>query len=259
MTLRVAVLGAGIVGVATALELLRDGRQVTLIEPGEPGSEQAASYGNGAWLSPSSVVPISMPGLWRKVPGMLRDPLGPLSIRPGYMPRLLPWLVRFVRAGSTVARVRRTARALRPLLADAPERHRALAEQAGVPELIERRGLLYIYPSRADFEAEALAWQLRREKRRRVDRARRGRAAPAGTGTRSPLPPRHPGAVRGERGRPRCAGRSPGRPRPFARRRARARLGHRVPNRRRPASCRPYQRGRRPGGSGGHLCGRQVS
>ena len=163
MTLRVAVIGAGIVGVTSAIELLRDGHEVVLIEPGDPGGEQAASYGNGAWLSPSSVVPMSMPGLWRKVPGMLRDPLGPLSIRPSYLPRLAPWLMRFIKAGSTIARVHRTAQALRPLLADAPERHRALAAEAGVAELIERRGLLYIYPSRADFEAESLAWRLRRE------------------------------------------------------------------------------------------------
>lgn len=159
----VAVIGAGIVGAACALELIRDGHRVTLIEPGDPGGEQAASYGNGAWLSPSSVVPPSMPGLWRKAPGFLADPLGPLAIRWRYLPRLAPWLMRFVRAGSTVARVEATARALRPLVADAPERHRRLAEEAGVPEMIERRGLLYIFPSRADFEREALAWRLRRD------------------------------------------------------------------------------------------------
>ncbi len=163
MPRHVAVIGAGIVGAACAIELLRDGHRVTLIEPGNPGGEQAASYGNGAWLSPSSVVPPSMPGLWRKVPGFLADPLGPLAIRWPYLLSLAPWLARFVRAGSTVARVEAIARALRPLVADAPERHRALAEEAGVADLIERRGLLYVFPARADFEREALAWRLRRD------------------------------------------------------------------------------------------------
>src|SRR5579875_1234386 len=163
MSLHVVVTGAGIVGAASAIELLRDGHRVTILEPGEPGGEQAASYGNGAWLSPSSVVPTSVPGLWRKVPGYLTDPLGPLSIDWRYLPRLLPWLRRYVQAGATVARVEKIARALRPLVADAPERHRTLAEEAGVGDLIRRQGLLYIFPSRADFEAEALAWRLRRE------------------------------------------------------------------------------------------------
>ena len=164
MTARhVVVIGAGIVGAAVAIELLRDGHRVTLLDPGEPGGEQAASYGNGAWLSPSSVVPMSVPGLWKRVPGFLRDPLGPLAIRPGYLPRLGPWLWRYVQAGSTVAKVERTARVLRTLVGDAPARHRALAEEAGVAEMIQRQGLLYIFPDRAAFEREALAWRLRRE------------------------------------------------------------------------------------------------
>ncbi len=163
LTRHVVVIGAGIVGAASALALLRDGHRVTVLEPGPPGGEQAASYGNGAWLSPGSVVPMSMPGLWKKVPGMLADPLGPLAIRWRYLPRLVPWLLRFVRAGSTVARVERTAAALRPLLHDTVARHQALAEGAGVGDLIERRGILYVFPDRAAFEAEALAWRLRRD------------------------------------------------------------------------------------------------
>ena len=158
----VVVIGAGIIGAATAIELLRDGHRVSLIEPGDPGGEQAASYGNGCWLSTASVVPMSAPGIWRKVPGWLADPAGPLTIRWRHLPVLLPWLLRFLRAGATEARVMATGRALRPLVADCPARHRRLAQAAGVAELIEQRGLLYVFPSRAEFAAEALAWRVRR-------------------------------------------------------------------------------------------------
>ncbi len=159
----VVVIGAGIIGAASALELLRDGHRVTIIEPGEPGGEQAASYGNGCWLSPSSVVPMSAPGIWRKVPGWLADPLGPLTIRWSYLPRMLPWLLRFLDRGIDGSQARATARALRPLVENAPERHLALAQQAGVADLVKRQGLLYVFPDRAAFEAEALSWELRRE------------------------------------------------------------------------------------------------
>jgi D-amino-acid dehydrogenase len=163
MSQHVVVIGAGIVGAATAIELLRDGHRVTILEPGDPGGEQSASYGNGTLLNPSSVIPMSSPGIWRKVPGWLADPLGPLTIRWRYLPRLLPWLTRFLRAGATEARVAATARALRPLLHEAPERHRRLADEAGVGELITRQGVLFVFPSRADFDAEGLSWRLRRE------------------------------------------------------------------------------------------------
>ncbi|GEO17469.1 NAD(P)/FAD-dependent oxidoreductase [Microvirga aerophila] len=163
MSLHIVVIGAGIVGAASAIELMREGHRVTIVEPGEPGGEQAASYGNGAWISPASVVPMSMPGLWKKVPGYLLDPLGPLTIRASEFPRLLPWLMRFLYAGATVTRVEATARALSVLLHDSPIRHAKLAEEAGVKDLIKRSGLLYVYPDRAAFETEALAWKLRRD------------------------------------------------------------------------------------------------
>ena len=159
----VVVIGGGIVGICCAIELLLDGHAVTLLEPDTPGGAHQASFGNGAWFSPASVVPMSLPGSWRKVPGYLLNPLGPLSIRWRYLPRLLPWLVRYLAAGANLARVEATARAIRALIGDAPGRHCRLAEEAGLGHLVARQGLLYVFPSRADFEAEGLAWRLRRD------------------------------------------------------------------------------------------------
>ena len=161
MTRHVAIIGAGIVGACSAIEALRLGFRVTIIDPAEPGGEQSASYGNGCWLSPMSVIPPAFPGLWKKVPKFLMDPLGPLAIRWSYFPRVLPWLLRYLRAGWTWDSVEETARALRPLVVDAPALHLRLAEEAGVGHLIERRGLIYVYPTRAAFEAEAMAWEIR--------------------------------------------------------------------------------------------------
>ena len=162
MSRHVCVIGAGAVGAATALELLRDGHRVSIFEPGEPGGEQAASYGAGGWLSPASVIPPGGPGTWRRVPRMVTDRLAPLAIRWEYFMKATPWLAHFLSSGWTEARVARTAQALRPLLRDAPALHRALAEEAGVGHLIEQKGVLLIYPDRAAFEAEAMAFRIRR-------------------------------------------------------------------------------------------------
>jgi D-amino-acid dehydrogenase len=161
--MHVVVIGAGIAGAVSAVELLRDGHAVTIVEPGDPGGEQAASYGNGGWLSPSSVLPVSAPGLWKKVPGWLADPLGPLTVRWAYLPKALPWLWRFLKAGADYTRVRRISNGLRPLVHRAPELHAKLAAEAGVAELVIKTGLLHIFPSRADFLAEQESWAIRHE------------------------------------------------------------------------------------------------
>jgi D-amino-acid dehydrogenase len=94
--MKVAVIGAGIVGMSAASYLQQDGHEVFVIEPKEPG--EGASFGNAGCINPSSVVPMAMPGVLRNVPRWLSDPLGPLSIRWSYLPALMPWLIRFVRA-----------------------------------------------------------------------------------------------------------------------------------------------------------------
>lgn len=159
----VVVIGAGIVGATVALRLVENNYSVKLIDSDEPGGEQAASYGNGAWISPASIIPMTSPGIWKKVPGYLLDPTGPLTIRPWAIPKLLPWLIRFMNAGSTEKKVSRTARILNTLIHDAPERHLALAKKIGYPELVVKNGLIYAYPDRRAFEEEKLSWRLRRE------------------------------------------------------------------------------------------------
>lgn len=163
MSKHVVVIGLGIIGACSALALLADGHRVTIVEPDSPGGPQAASYGNGAWISPASVVPMSIPGLWRRVPGMLLDPLGPLTIRPAALPALTPWLIRFLMAGFTIGKVERIAEDLSTLLRDAPQRHLALAAETGQSGIIVQSGLLYAYPDLRVFLGEALAWRLRRD------------------------------------------------------------------------------------------------
>ena len=97
-TRKVVVVGAGIVGVCTALALQEKGFSVSVID--RDGPTEGASYGNAGVISPWSCVPQSLPGLWKSVPKWLMDPEGPLSVRWSYAPRVIPWLVKFIKAGS---------------------------------------------------------------------------------------------------------------------------------------------------------------
>ena len=90
----VTVMGAGIVGLCCARSLQRRGRVVTVIDPDEPG--RGTSFGNAGLLSTGSVFPEGHPGLWKQLPKLLFDPAGPLTIRPAYLPNMLPWLLRFL-------------------------------------------------------------------------------------------------------------------------------------------------------------------
>ena len=96
------VIGAGIVGVCCALYLQREGFQVRLVDRGEPG--EGASCGNAGNLGFASCVPAAMPGILKKVPGMLLDADSPLKLRWSHLPRALPWFLRFV-ANARPARV----------------------------------------------------------------------------------------------------------------------------------------------------------
>ncbi|MDQ7246193.1 NAD(P)/FAD-dependent oxidoreductase [Dongia sedimenti] len=156
--LHVVVIGGGVIGVCAASWLLREGFAVTIVEPGEIAG--GASFGNAGCFNPSSVVPMSMPGNLRKVPGWLLDPLGPLSIRWGYLPQLAPWLGRFLKAAAP-DRVAAQAKALGDLLRDSTGVYRPLVENAGARALVRKDGHLMVYPDRRAFEADALAWKLR--------------------------------------------------------------------------------------------------
>ena len=163
---RVAVIGAGMVGVCAASWLQRNGHNVFIVEAGEPG--RGASFGNAGCFNGSSVTPVAMPGVLRNLPSWLLDPLSPLSLRWGYLPTIIPWLIRFIHASSP-EKVRAQARALRPLLGPSHETLQPLLAAAGAEDLVHRLGHLYVYRSAERLGKDRLAWRLRRENGVEVD------------------------------------------------------------------------------------------
>lgn len=143
--MHVLVIGAGITGASCAHALLDEGHSVTLLDP--DGSAQrssgAPSAGNAGWIAHADILPLAHPKILREAPRMLLDPLGPLAIRPSYLPWLLPWFARFIRASRPSA-VEASTRALVDLQSRALPGWLARAKALGLERHIHRKGGLYM-------------------------------------------------------------------------------------------------------------------
>lgn len=154
----VVVIGGGIVGVCTAAYLQRAGLPVLLID--RRSAKQAASLGNAGCINGSSVVPVAMPGVVWQVPGWLMDRDGPLVLRWRYLPRMMPWLARFI-ASSRPERVAEQARALRALLGPALAAYQPLIDEAKANDLVTQRGYLIAYSTEEAMRGDAGGMALR--------------------------------------------------------------------------------------------------
>jgi D-amino-acid dehydrogenase len=89
------VIGGGVAGLCTAYFLRRHGVEVTLVEAARIGAPIASSYGNGGWICPAQAGPLPEPGLTIHGFRALLNRDSSLYFNPSYLPRLLPWLLRF--------------------------------------------------------------------------------------------------------------------------------------------------------------------
>ena len=150
LTTDIAILGAGVVGLAIAERLTAEGRDVTLDDPGEPGG--GASYGNAGTIADYAVMPVGTPDVLRNLPSLLFDANSPLAIRRAALPSLMPWLARFAWQ-SLPGPTRRNAAAIARLVADACPSWLDLAARIGGEGILQKRGCLYVYESEKAYRA----------------------------------------------------------------------------------------------------------
>lgn len=160
MTRTVAIIGAGIVGVSTALWLQRDGFKVILID--RAGPAEGTSYGNGGVLASCAIVPVTTPGLLGHAPRMLLDRNQPLFLKWGYLPRLAPWLIKYLRHANAKD-AKRIATALHGIIGDSLADHRALAEGTDAARWIVPSDYLYVYESRTGYVGDRYGWDIRHQ------------------------------------------------------------------------------------------------
>ncbi|MEH6496119.1 MAG: FAD-dependent oxidoreductase [Pseudomonas marincola] len=160
----ILVVGAGIVGVSTAIWLQRAGHKVTLMD--REGPAAGASYGNAGVLASGSLIPITAPGLLRKAPKMLFSSNQPLFLRWRYLPKLLPFLKDYLKHANAKS-VERISEGLSTLLHDAPDQHLALASGTPAEKYLDTMDYLFGYADKAAFDADKFGWDVR--KRRGVE------------------------------------------------------------------------------------------
>ncbi|AYF49034.1 FAD-binding oxidoreductase [Pseudomonas fluorescens] len=149
----IAVVGAGIIGVACALQLARQGRQVVVIDSQAPGL--GASYGNAGHLATEQVFPIADASILKRLPGMLMDPMGPLRLDWKYLPRALPWFIRLL-LNLRPAHYRRTVAGIRALNEASLAAWQRLLHSIDRAQLLREDGSLLVFErpeSRAALEA----------------------------------------------------------------------------------------------------------
>jgi D-amino-acid dehydrogenase len=161
MAENVVIIGAGIVGICTALFLREKGVSVELVDR-EPPAE-GASYGNAGVVSPWSCVPQSLPGLWREAPKWLFNPEGPLTVRLPYLPAFLPWALKFLKAGNE-ARLPAIADAMNALNSPSVTLYRQLLAGTGSEDLIADSNYVMVYRNQARIDLEQAGWRLRQER-----------------------------------------------------------------------------------------------
>ena len=167
-SIKVVVVGAGIIGVCVANALVDVGFAVEVVDPLDPGSPGQCSYGNAGGLSPGSCIPNSMPGIAAQVPGMLLDPEGPIGLRLLDLPHALPWLLRFL-ANSRLSHVKRIADGMIELNRLTLACYEPLVKEAGCEDLILHRGQLFAYENPKGPAGSALSITMRRERGVKVE------------------------------------------------------------------------------------------
>ncbi|MEE8371080.1 MAG: FAD-dependent oxidoreductase [Sphingomonadales bacterium] len=146
---RIAVIGAGIIGVQVALRLQGDGHTVLLLDPDPPGD--GCSFGNGGYIATEEVLPLASPGLLARVPAMLLNPKAPFTVRWQSIPGLLPWFLRFARA-CRPTQVARGIQVMNNLMKATPKAWSAVLEATNLQHLRLSNGFMRVFETNKGFE-----------------------------------------------------------------------------------------------------------
>ena len=158
--LKVGIVGAGIQGISNALFLQKKGFEVTIFDRDEPGSP-VASYGNAGHFSPYASLSLNRTDILADVPAMLMSSTGPLALKWNYVPKMIPWFIKFI-LNTTKNKMMHTARNMHQILDLALPAYDELFDEINLDGLVENKGILYIWNNK-DLKSRELEIKVREE------------------------------------------------------------------------------------------------
>ena len=156
----IIVIGAGIVGVSTAIWLQRSGFKVTIID--QKGPATGASHGNAGILAASSIIPVPNPSLIKKLPFYLLSKDSPVFFKMSYLPQMFPFLISYL-SKSNLREVNKYAERMTPLIFDTVCQHKSLAKGTGAEKFISYQDYCFGYETEENFLNDKKVWKLRQK------------------------------------------------------------------------------------------------
>ena len=141
----VGIIGAGIQGVCIGLQLIKKGIPVTIFDKSDPGS--MSSYGNAGHFSPYAVVQLNRPDVIYDIPKMLLSSYGPLALKWNYIPKMIPWILKYLKS-STKKSMMHTTKYMHQILDLSLDAYDEILSEIDTTNLVEKRGIIYIWTNK---------------------------------------------------------------------------------------------------------------
>jgi len=141
----VGIIGAGIQGVCIGLQLIKKGIPVTIFDKNDPGT--MSSYGNAGHFSPYAVVQLNRPDVIYDIPKMLLSSYGPLALKWNYIPKMIPWILRYLKS-STKKSMMHTTKYMHQILDLSLDAYDEILSEIDTTNLVERKGIIYIWTNK---------------------------------------------------------------------------------------------------------------
>ena len=145
----VGIVGSGIQGVCTGLQLIKKGIPVTIFDRHDPLSNEfkPASYGNAGHFSPYAVLQFNRPDVLYDVPKMLVSSYGPLALKWNYIPQMFNWFLHYFKNCNKKSMMH-TAKYMHQILSLSNDAYEEIFQEIDTSGLVEKRGIIYIWTNK---------------------------------------------------------------------------------------------------------------